>query len=80
MIKVLFFARLQEDMGISELLMDGENAGQTAQSLRNNLIAMGKASLADDSIKVAINQSFCDWDTEIKDGDEVAFMPPVTGG
>ena len=80
MIKVLFFARLQEDMGISELLMDEENAGQTVEQLRNNLVAMGKAILADESIRVAINQNFCAWDTEIKDGDEVAFMPPVTGG
>jgi len=80
MIKVLFFARLQEDMGISELLMDESNAGQTVDQLRNNLVAQGKAILADESIRVAINQNFCDWDTEIKDGDEIAFMPPVTGG
>ena len=80
MITVLFFARLQEDMGISELLMDESNAGQSAQALREALIARGKDILADESIRVAINQEFCSWDTEIKDGDEVAFMPPVTGG
>lgn len=80
MITVLFFARLQEDMGISELLMDESNAGQSAQALREALIARGKDILADESIRVAINQEFCGWDTEIKDGDEVAFMPPVTGG
>lgn len=80
MITVLFFARLQEDMGISELLMDESNAGQSAQALREALIARGKDTLADESIRVAINQEFCSWDTEIKDGDEVAFMPPVTGG
>jgi len=67
-------------MGISELLMDESNAGQTVDQLRNNLVAQGKAILADESIRVAINQNFCDWDTEIKDGDEIAFMPPVTGG
>jgi molybdopterin converting factor small subunit len=38
------------------------------------------SSLHDDSISIAVNQNFCTADTVINDGDEVAFMPPVTGG
>lgn len=34
----------------------------------------------DPSIKVAVNKSLVSWDSNIKPGDEVAFMPPVTGG
>ncbi|MCF9378680.1 MoaD/ThiS family protein, partial [Klebsiella pneumoniae] len=28
----------------------------------------------------AVNQSIVPFDTELQDGDEVAFFPPVTGG
>lgn len=33
-----------------------------------------------DSIATARNQEFCDLDAALADGDEVAFMPPVSGG
>ena len=31
-------------------------------------------------IKVALNQKMVDWDVTISDKDELAFLPPVTGG
>jgi cyclic pyranopterin monophosphate synthase len=31
-------------------------------------------------LRVARNLGYCDWETEVKPGDEVAFMPPVAGG
>lgn len=31
-------------------------------------------------LKVAINDEFGDWDTALKDGDSVVFIPPVAGG
>ncbi len=33
-----------------------------------------------DNVRVAINQEYADTDTPVKDQDEVAFFPPVTGG
>ena len=33
-----------------------------------------------DSVKIAINQEFAVIDDTIKDGDEIAFFPPITGG
>jgi len=30
-------------------------------------------------IRPARNQSFAEWDERVADGDEVAFIPPVTG-
>ena len=32
------------------------------------------------AFRAAVNQSIASGDTPIKDGDEVAFFPPVTGG
>ena len=31
-------------------------------------------------LKVAVNEEFADLSCEVKDGDEVAFLPPVSGG
>jgi molybdopterin converting factor small subunit len=40
----------------------------------------GSAGVATDGVLVARNRSFCTWDAAVQDGDEVAFMPPVSGG
>ncbi len=31
-------------------------------------------------VRVARNLAYCDWETALESGDEVAFMPPVAGG
>lgn len=33
-----------------------------------------------ESVRAALNQEFADWDEVVSDGDEVAFIPPVSGG
>ena len=81
MIKVVFLARLRDEVGRSELTISCEQAGRDVQSLRQHLISEGLTALADDSVRVALNQRFCtDLSQVVKEGDEVAFMPPVTGG
>jgi molybdopterin synthase sulfur carrier subunit len=80
MINVLFFARLKDQVGQSELLLGAEFAGKTVTELQYALITKGMIALQDDSIRIALNQNFCAPDTVVNDGDEVAFMPPVTGG
>ena len=32
------------------------------------------------NLRVAVNQNWAEWTTRLKDGDEVAFLPPVSGG
>ncbi|MBQ0731417.1 MAG: molybdopterin converting factor subunit 1 [Oleispira antarctica] len=80
MINVLFFARLKDQIGQAELSLDNEFAGKTVAELQQVLIVQGMVALQDRSIRIALNQNFCEPDAVIKDGDEIAFMPPVTGG
>lgn len=81
MIKVLFFAQTRELVGIDELLVDANY--DTAEALRSELVNKGgkwELALEVGKLLVAINQTISPLESKIKDGDEVAFFPPVTGG
>ncbi len=81
MIKVLFFAQTRELVGVDDIEVEATYAN--AELLREALTEKGdKWALALEAGKllVAINQTISPLDAEIKDGDEVAFFPPVTGG
>ena len=39
-----------------------------------------QSALADPNLHVAVNQQIVQADTAIRDGDEIAWFPPVTGG
>jgi molybdopterin synthase sulfur carrier subunit len=80
MINILFFARLKDQIGQAGLQLGDDVAGKTVAELQQDLIAQGMSALQDDSIRIALNQNFCSVDSVISVGDEVAFMPPVTGG
>ncbi|VEB26020.1 molybdopterin converting factor, small subunit [Actinobacillus lignieresii] len=81
MINVLFFAQVRELVGIDALTVPAEF--ETAEQLREHLSQQGKKwqlALEKGKLLVAINQSISPLESAIKDGDEVAFFPPVTGG
>ncbi len=83
MVTVLFFAGLREAVGtgIEELALP---AGvDTVAGLRDHLAARGEqwqALATAKNLRAAVNQDMVPLTTTIKDGDEVAFFPPVTGG
>ncbi|GLT17574.1 molybdopterin synthase sulfur carrier subunit [Vibrio zhanjiangensis] len=81
MIKVLFFAQTRELVGTEEL--DVEACFDTVEALRSMLARReGKWDLALDCSRLlaAVNQSIVPFEHPLRDGDEVAFFPPVTGG
>ena len=79
-VKVLYFGRLKELSGSSEEsveLRDGsviEDLFTTCSAVRPELRKF-RASLV-----AARNQEFAAWDTPLSPGDEVGFLPPVSGG
>lgn len=84
MIDVLFFASIREQLGIRalSLALDGEHA--TITSLRQQLIDLRGGLWGDvlcaDNVLIAVNQEVVDDQHLLRDGDELAFFPPVTGG
>lgn len=33
-----------------------------------------------ENLRVAVNDTFSEWDYELKEGDKIVFIPPVSGG
>jgi sulfur-carrier protein len=83
-IRILYFARLREDMGIAQEMFELAPGVSDVKSLRAQLVARGGASAAalgaGKAVRVSVNQDLARNDTPVKPGDEIAFFPPVTGG
>jgi molybdopterin synthase sulfur carrier subunit len=83
MIKLLYLAKLREDLGVSTEEIALPEAVATVAALRAHLVGRGRpwsSALARENIRVAVNQEMANGSTAIASGDEVAFFPPVTGG
>tara|TARA_B100000131_G_C18122999_1_gene613629 strand:+ start:2063 stop:2305 length:243 start_codon:yes stop_codon:yes gene_type:complete len=78
-VNVKCFSQVQYALGQTELLVELEN-GSKASDLEKLIRIRAKGKLDDVSLRVAINKNYVNEDTELKDGDEVAFIPPVQGG
>lgn len=75
--KVLLFAHLKEQVGSDELKVQG--TGKTVLQLRRHLEEeMQLGSLV--GVMVAINEEFATDEMVIQPGDEIALIPPVSGG
>jgi len=82
MIKVLFFAQIRDQLGVSELQVScSEN--KDVETLLENLRSRDKhwlSVLSKGKLMVAVNQTMSTDNVLLSAGDEVAFFPPVTGG
>ena len=83
-IRILYFARLRERLGLGEeRLALPANVGTVADLLDHLRAREGvwADSLgAGESLMTAVNQELARPQTLLADGDEVAIFPPVTGG
>jgi len=83
-VEVLYFASLREAVGVSREPLELPPQVLTAADLREHLRARGGAwadALAQARpLRVAIDQAMARPEARLRDGAEVAFFPPVTGG
>jgi molybdopterin converting factor subunit 1 len=79
-VRARLFARLRELAGTeteSVELAAGSNVADVFEAVAR----LHPGLVADfNAVRVAVNQEFVDWDKPVADGDEVAFIPPVSGG
>jgi len=77
-VRVQYYAQLRADAGRSEETFSTE-AGTVAE-LFEELDARHDFSVPPDDLRVAVNDSFADWNTAFEADDLVVFIPPVAGG
>lgn len=79
-VHVRLFARLRDIAGAGELTRDVP-ATATAGALWEQLVAeFASLGAYTTSISVAVNADYARMDAPLGEGDEVAFLPPVSGG
>jgi molybdopterin synthase catalytic subunit len=79
-VKVLFFGQLKDIAGRSEDSVEVQ-AGATLESLFDHYAAQfPRMRDLRPSIVIARNQQFAASATPVSEGDEIAFLPPVSGG
>ena len=79
-LRLRLFAALRERAGAAELereFPDGVTVGEVWRSLAEEFPALGGAR---GTIAFAVNQEYVEADFKPRDNDEVAFIPPVSGG
>jgi molybdopterin converting factor subunit 1 len=79
-VTIRLFARLRELAGASELRREVPD-GSTAQDVWNALAAEFPPLVAyTKAISVAVNEDYARLTAHLREGDEIAFLPPVSGG
>jgi molybdopterin converting factor subunit 1 len=79
-VTVRLFARLRDIAGAAELTREvdpGATLGSVWRQLAAEYPALGPYER---SISSAVNADYARMDTPLSDGDEIAFLPPVSGG
>ena len=80
LVTLRLFARLREITGTSEqqrVLPDGCDARALWDDLAREYPALAPYG---SSVSCAVNHEYARFTTLLKEGDEVAFLPPVSGG
>ena len=80
-VRILYFAGLKEALGLAAETVELPANVDTVASVRDWLVTQGRDKLATaKNLRFAVNQELAGLEAPVKEGDEVAFFPPVTGG
>jgi molybdopterin synthase sulfur carrier subunit len=77
-VKVLYFASLRDASGCAA--QDVETDASNVAALYAEVRSRHGFALPAERLRAAIDGEFVAWDAPLRDGAEVAFLPPVSGG
>ena len=82
LVTVRFFASLREAIGHESIRLEIASASLAGvhAALAAEINAAGRAALTAPGVRVAVNHTLAQCDVALRADDEVAFLPPVTGG
>jgi molybdopterin synthase catalytic subunit len=79
-VKVLFFGMLKDIVGRSEEQIEVTDGALLESVFTRYSRQFPRLTDLEGSIVLACNQEFCDRSAALHEGDEIAFLPPVSGG
>jgi MoaE-MoaD fusion protein len=79
-VRVLFFGQLKEIVGRSEDYVELGDGARLEDLFAKYGQCYPRLAGFRQSVVASVNQSFADWTSPLAMGDEVAFLPPVSGG
>ncbi|RRQ48930.1 MoaD/ThiS family protein [Maribacter algicola] len=78
---LLFFGIAKDIVGKSQMIMDfGEDSPNSVADLKQALKKRYPEFSKLSSLAIAVNSEYADDDVQLKSNDEVAIIPPVSGG
>src|ERR1035437_7018876 len=79
-VRVLFFGRLKDIVGKSEEDAELSEGARVEDLFTRYGRSYPELAKFRSSVVASVNQEFADWRATLSSGDEVAFLPPVSGG
>ena len=84
MLRIVFFARVKEELGCAGLELEWSDNLNTLDALKAQLYSRDDGRwhqvLSESNIICAVNHTVVNGNIPVDEGDEIAFFPPVTGG
>lgn len=79
-VKVRLFARLRDVAGSGELVREVGGPATVGAVWAGLVVEFPGLAAYERSMSAAVNADYAKMSAPVADGDEVAFMPPVSGG
>ena len=76
-VTVLYFASLRDAAGVAS---EEVPRPSSLHALYAGLRERHALPLPPERLRVAMDGAFCGWDAAVREGAEIAFIPPVSGG
>ena len=76
---ILLFGPLRSIIGKNNIVLRFSGSESNVEEIIK-IVCQDYPEIKKEFIRVAVNQAICDDDKVIKEGDEIAFIPPISGG
>lgn len=79
-VTIKYFAMLRESAGRDHEVVTMSDSGTSPAQVYDDAAARHGLTLDRSIVRPAVNGRYVAWDSPLSDGDEVVFIPPVSGG